>query len=254
MKGKNILKLVSYVFLSALLFGLLAFVIAKAPSVLAQIEISKSSQGDIVPSDSPGMPEVIGDDPDEVGYTGSSPLRSIDIIPSQDSSGPENSADSYFPEPLSGPDVFTPGIENQSINAVAHFYSAAGSTFLTVESSQSWTYDYMGCIHNTTDGFSLVNLDLQLPDGAQIVLLRVYYDDTLAGTTGNGWITRYPVGGTTFEDLVNVPTVGSAGHGSNYGNLNHIVDNYNNSYVLNWRANIASSGMQLCGMRVMYYP
>lgn len=135
----------------------------------------------------------------------------------------------------------------------ADFYSVPGSAFISVEKSQGWAYDYMGCIHNTTDGLSLMNFNLQIPDGSRIVLLRVYYDDTLVSTDGSAWITRYPEGGTTFQDLVNVPTSGSAGHGSNYANLDYVVDTYSNSYVLNWRANATGIGMQLCGMRVMYY-
>ena len=143
--------------------------------------------------------------------------------------------------------------KGNEITANPSFLFVPGSAFLTVDSSQTWAYDYMGCIHATAGGDSLMNYSLQLPQGSRIVLLRVYYDDTNAGIDGHGWITIYPEGGESYEDLVSVPTGGNSGHGSNYGNLDHIVNNYYQNYVLVWRPNVASTNMQLCGMRVMYY-
>ena len=156
--------------------------------------------------------------------------------------------------PLSGADTLFSNLDGQHPDSTAAFLFVPGSVFLTVDSNQTWTYDYMGYIHNTADGNSLMNYPLQLPQGSRIVLLRVYYDDTNASVNGYGWITMYPEGGESYVDLVNVPTLGSSGHGSNYGDLDHIVNNYNQNYVLVWRANVASTNMQLCGIRVMYYP
>jgi hypothetical protein len=110
----------------------------------------------------------------------------------------------------------------------------------------------MGCVHVSAGATYLLNAPLEIPHGSQIVLLRLYYDDTSASNI-NSWITRYNEYGTGFEDLVSVSSLGDGGHSSNYGNLDHIVDTYNWRYVLNVRLNDPNSGLQVCGMRVMYY-
>jgi hypothetical protein len=140
------------------------------------------------------------------------------------------------------------------ISATANFYHIPGSALTPVDSATTLAYDSMGCVHATAGAGYLLNAPLEIPNGSRIVLLRLYYDDTSASDDVNGWITRYNEAGTSFEDLVSVTSTGSAGHGSNYGDLDHIVDTYGWSYVLNARLNVASSALQVCGLRVMYYP
>jgi hypothetical protein len=136
--------------------------------------------------------------------------------------------------------------------ATASFYHIPGSVLIPVDSATTLTYDLMGCVHATAGASYLLNAPLEIPDGSHIVLMRLYYNDTSASDL-NGWITRYDELGTTFEDLVGVTSTGTGGHGSNYGDLDHIVDTYGWSYVLNVRLNVASSTLQICGIRVMYY-
>ena len=137
-------------------------------------------------------------------------------------------------------------------SATASFYHLPGSALTPVDGATTLTYDLMGCVHATAGASYLLNAPLEIPDGSTIVLMRLYYDDTSASSI-NGWITRYNEAGTGYEDLVSVASSGSAGHGSNYGDLNHIVDTYGYSYVVNVRLNSASSTLQVCGIRVMYY-
>lgn len=139
-----------------------------------------------------------------------------------------------------------------SPNPAARFYHIPGSVLTPVDSMTTLVYDLMGCVHATAGAAYLLNAPLELKDGQRIVLLRLYYDDASASDM-NGWITRYDELGTSYEDLVGVTSVGSSGHGSNYGDLDHIVDTYGWSYVLNVRLNAASSALQVCGLRVMYY-
>jgi hypothetical protein len=137
--------------------------------------------------------------------------------------------------------------------ATASFYHIAGSTLIPVDSATNLVYDLMGCVHASAGATYLLNAPLNIPNGSHIAVLRLYYNDTSASDM-NGWITRYDELGTDFEDLVGVTSTGSGGHGSNYGDLDHIVDTYGWSYVLNVRLNVSSSALQVCGMRVMYYP
>jgi hypothetical protein len=150
-------------------------------------------------------------------------------------------------EPLDSPALIA------STAATAHFYHIPGSVLMPVDSTTKLVYDLMGCVHASAGASYLLNAPLEIPDGSRIVLLRLYYNDTSASDM-NSWITRYDELGTNYEDLVSVPSAGSAGHGSNYGDLDHTVDTYGWSYVLNVRLNVASSTLQVCGLRVMYYP
>ena len=69
---------------------------------------------------------------------------------------------------------------------------------------------------------------------------------------GQAWVTSYDSAGG-LEDIIYVPfgtdvgyhTVLSAYEGT-------VIDNLNNSYVLNWRPNVVGSSLRLCGMRVAY--
>lgn len=134
----------------------------------------------------------------------------------------------------------------------ASFYHIPGSVLTPVNGATTLVYDSMGCVHASAGATYLLNAPLEISTGSRIVLLRLYYDDT-SSSDMNGWITRYDETGTTYEDLVGVTSVGSSGHGSNYGDLNHIVDTYPWRYVLNVRLNVATSALQICGLRVMYY-
>jgi hypothetical protein len=138
--------------------------------------------------------------------------------------------------------------------AVARFYHIPGSVLTPVASATALTYAPYGCVYATAGATYLLNAPLEIPHGSQIVLMRLYYDDTSATNNIIGWITRYNAYGTGFQDLVAVTSLGYSGHGTNYGDLDHIVDTYDWSYVLNVALGTASSGLQICGIRVMYYP
>jgi hypothetical protein len=165
--------------------------------------------------------------------------------PVTSSQGTEAQAPAVPDGPL---DVLSPSVANP-----ARFYHIPGSALTPVNSSTTLTYDGMGCVHATAGATYLLNAPLEIPDKSRLNGLRVYYDDTSATESVYGWITRYNAAGTDYEDLVAVPSLGSSGHGSNYVNLDHIVDTYNYSYVLVARLNVATSALQICGLRVMYY-
>lgn len=152
----------------------------------------------------------------------------------------------------------TPGaaLDDFSIkpDATARFYHIPGSALTPVNSSTTLVYDSMGCIHTGAGSSSLLNAPLELASGDHIVLLRLYFNDASTATNVSGWITRYNEAGSDYEDLVAVTSSGNPGHSSNYADLDHVVDTYTWSYVLNARTNDASSDLQICGLRVMYYP
>ena len=152
------------------------------------------------------------------------------------------------------PDAF-PGPDEQGLLAVsstASFYNVPGSILTPTDNATILVNDGFGCIHASAGAGAGLNAPLDIPPGSQIVLMRLYYDDANASAMGS-WITRYNEYGTGYEDLVSVTSLGEAGHGSNFGNLDHVTDTYNWRYVLNVRLNTASPTLQVCGIRVMYY-
>jgi hypothetical protein len=139
-----------------------------------------------------------------------------------------------------------------AVSPSASFYNIPGSVLIPVDGVVNLVYDNNGCVHATAGANYLLNAPLDIPPGSHIVLMRLYYDDTNVGAI-DSWITRYDEAGTDHQDLVSVSSIGSAGHGSNYGDLDNIMDTYSWRYVINVRLNTASPTLQVCGIRVMYY-
>jgi hypothetical protein len=228
----------------------LALVVVKVPSVLAQITGTENSEG--IASPNPiAINQIIGDDPDENGYTGPIQQGSGNGIPSEATTNNQSNWDDFFLTPQADMNLNLQLNENSSPEWSEFYYVFdAGATLKPRESVQRWGYGGAGCIYPTQNTI-LFNLDLQIPQGARIDYLRIlYYDVSNANTSS--WITIYDgLGGVT--DLINVASTGNTGYGyeiSDY--LGHIVDNSTNSYVLNWVPGEVGPNLQLCGLRVAY--
>jgi len=77
-------------------------------------------------------------------------------------------------------------------------------------SATGYLYDGVGCTHTTagvTSGM-ILNTELNLPDGATIKYLRLYYYDESATGSVRGYITRYEPG-TATADLISVESSAS---------------------------------------------
>ena len=99
--------------------------------------------------------------------------------------------------------------------------------------------------------YDLFTLHLEVPHGARIDYLRLFFYDT-SSANSQSWITTYNAQGA-FSDLTSVDSVGTGGYGTNLSvYLGHVVDTETNAYVLNWRPNQLGSAMRLCGLRVAY--
>ncbi len=114
--------------------------------------------------------------------------------------------------------------------------------------------DSGGCIYMTGGStLGVLNTPLQLPDGASVIALRMYYNDTSASDSV-GWFTIYDLYGGLVKEY-SVLSSGNSGVGfAESGPIDHVIDYNLYSYVLNWRPNVAGSSMQLCGFRVFYNP
>lgn len=132
------------------------------------------------------------------------------------------------------------------------YYHIPGSVLKPVDIATQLHYNGSGCVSVTAGASYLLNAPLVIPPGSKIAYLRLYYNDT-SGSDMQSWITRYEAGGASVEDLAYVNSSGTAGSGTALSSLiDHTVDTYDWSYVLNARLNV-TTGMQVCGMRVAYY-
>lgn len=111
-----------------------------------------------------------------------------------------------------------------------------------------------GCIYNSSGSATgVLNVPLQLPEGANVLTLRMYYFDTSASNS-TAWFTVYDLYGSIVEEF-SVASAGNAGNSFNdSAPIDHLIDPSLYSYVLNWRPTVAGATMQLCGFRVFYNP
>lgn len=111
-----------------------------------------------------------------------------------------------------------------------------------------------GCFYlSAGDSFVVFNTTLDLPQGATINTLRMYYTDT-SESDSTAWLTVYDLYGTIVQEW-GVSSTGNLGNGfSDSALINHVVDYSLYSYVINWRPYVIGNTMQLCGFRVFYEP
>lgn len=131
-----------------------------------------------------------------------------------------------------------------------YYLHVAGSS-LRPRSSSGWATDSSGgCIYATNSN-NIFNVHIQLPEAARVDYLRIYYNDTSV-SMADAWLTTYDGAGGK-QDVAYVGSAGTEGYGFQVSSLaNHIVDNYNQFYALNWQPNIIGPTMQLCGLRLAY--
>ncbi len=130
----------------------------------------------------------------------------------------------------------------------------AGSALRPRENDVSYSVNSSGgCSYATVgDSATVWNTAItELPQGARIDTLRMYYDDTSASNS-TAWLTVYDL----YGNIVDEYSVSSAGNFGNSFNdsaaINHVVDYSVYSYLLNWRPVVLGASMQLCGFRVFY--
>ena len=188
--------------------------------------------------------------PDDNGYIG--PIieaNQVDIAPSGDLPAEEVDWDALIPEGAS---------DQVDLNADPnwsgfYYYHVTGSALHPRDSSVDWnTGGSGGCLYVTSGSPSVVfNLHQEIPNGARIDYLRIFYYDTSASDSYS-WVTRYDDAGG-IEDVATVSSTGNTGYGTNLSPLiEHVVDNVYYSYILNWRPMVVGTTMLLCGLRVAY--
>lgn len=234
---------------SVLLVMVLAVTVVSARPP-AQEEVSENLEqlAQIVPA-SARVSDVVGDDPDEPGYTGEqiTPLQAISVTSESAATG---GAD--WEALMAGPQPDKTGNAEGKAPEWSDFYYKflAGSALRPRDSSSGWRYEGVGCVYRS-NGSELFTINLDIPNGARIDYLRLFYRDTSA-SNGTAWITNYD-GAGNFTDLTSVSSAGNGGYGTTLSpQLSHVVDTAARSYVVNWEPAQNGNTMQLCGVRVAY--
>jgi uncharacterized repeat protein (TIGR01451 family) len=133
------------------------------------------------------------------------------------------------------------------------YYKVIGTAFQPRESTSTYAYTTNGCMYQNGGPTFRFQAPLILPEGSEIKYVRIYYLDTVA-TDMTVWLSRYEPGQTNL-DLVSVVSTGSGGYGTILSPLiTHTVDMATYAYVLTWGTSTATSGNEICGVRVAYYP
>jgi hypothetical protein len=188
--------------------------------------------------------------PDDNGYTG--PIiesNQVDLAPSGGEQTEEVDWDALIPE--GDPDQVNSNAEPNWSGF--YYYHVTGSALHPRNSAVEWnTGGSGGCLYQTSgDPLVIYNLHQEIPTGARIDYLRIFYYDTSASNS-SAWVTNYDDEGG-YNDVTSVQSAGSAGYGTSLSAfVDHIVDNTFFSYILNWRPYVNGSTMQLCGLRVAY--
>ena len=111
-----------------------------------------------------------------------------------------------------------------------------------------------GCSYVTAgDANTVWNVAPDLPQGAVIDTLRMYYDDTSDSNT-TAWFTIYDLYGDIVQEW-DVSSSGSTGKSFNdSAAVDHTIDYATYAYLINWRPVVTGSTLQVCGFRVFYEP
>jgi hypothetical protein len=108
-----------------------------------------------------------------------------------------------------------------------------------------------GCFYAESGPHLVYNYPLSLPHGSTLKYFRLYYNDTSASDS-TAYLTVYDLYGSIVQEW-SVSSSGSLGNGYNTtAEITHVVDYWNYSYMINWRASTTGSAMQICGFRVYY--
>lgn len=148
-----------------------------------------------------------------------------------------------------------PGADNALENgnaplAGSHWYFIPAGGFVRRDSTNSLTNVGDGCIQS--DISATLNADVQLPAGANILGVRIFYYAPNAGDYLRGWFTSYD-GAGGYADLINAATTQTGGYFSEYFTpaTAFSIDPTTYAYVLNTRF-LGSTDVRMCGMRVFW--
>jgi hypothetical protein len=138
-------------------------------------------------------------------------------------------------------------------SATIYFKFISANTFVPFDDEMTYNYYTSGCMYRT-GGSSYTEHSLELPQGAEIDYLRVYFYDNDATHDAAAHLYAYDgLGGSTT-----IATVSSSGATATYtsegsGYFSHVVDNAEEALSLSlYYGSATTSALRICGVRIRY--
>lgn len=134
-------------------------------------------------------------------------------------------------------------------NATSYFLYIAASTFVPFDSTMTYVNEGLGCIYRT-GGAWLMEHSVQLPQGAEISQIRLYFYDN--STVDNAALQLYAFPGT--GKIAEVESTGTPGQSwVDSAPFSHRVDNSAEALVarLDYQSSW-SENVKICGVRIRY--
>jgi hypothetical protein len=157
------------------------------------------------------------------------------------------------PDAIAAPGGSDPPPEAADPNATSYFLFLAASTFAPFDDTMTYVNGGHGCIYRT-GGAWLMEHTVQLPQGAEISQIRLYYYDN--STIDNAAVQLYAfAGNSSSTEIVNLESTGTPGGPTwiDSAPFSYIVDNSAEALVArldfqgSWTENI-----KICGVRIRY--
>ncbi len=138
------------------------------------------------------------------------------------------------------------------------YYTVSGATLRGRSSATQYVYQGNGCLYTTAgvDTQRIVNTELNLPQGAVIKFLRVYYNDTNPNSGVDGYLTSYAPGQSAI-DLTRAipPDAFKDGFGFTVSpEITETINNTDHAYTLIGYPDENNIANQVCGLRIAYLP
>lgn len=138
-------------------------------------------------------------------------------------------------------------------DATLYFKFVSANTFVPYDDDMTYTYSSGGCMSRTGGG-NYTEQTLQLPQGAEIDYLRVYFYDNDAAHNATAYLFAYDGKGHSTS----IASASSSGQADSYssvgsGYFSHIVDNLNEALSLSlYYGGATTSDLKICGVRIRY--
>jgi hypothetical protein len=137
-------------------------------------------------------------------------------------------------------------------NLTEYFKFFSANVFVPYDDDMTYGYGGAGCVYRT-GGTSFTEHTLQLPQGAEIDYLRIYYYDMDAVNNARAILFTFD-GYGGFTEIVAVESDGTPGQSSTASDFfSYFVDNINEtlSLRLNYQSG-SDSNLKICGVRIRY--
>ena len=184
-------------------------------------------------------------------------LMAGSVTPELAAQSPENGPEPNNPRPEPQQEVVE--IETQDIGpqevvgqSTTLYKRYEASTFVPVGSDATYAYHGRGCVYRT-GGEDRYSHDLQLPEGAEIDYLRLYFYDIDPVNDAQAWLYAYD-GYGNYTEVVSVSSSGTPGQSTaGSGFFSHTVDNVDEALAIMLSYSTATNDdLRICGVRIRY--